>query len=123
MASPDNNDAIDRILTGYESAPWLRAVIQAVPIVGGSLDTLLSWRGVALNKQRVEEMFCQVSERLTILRLESLDTEFLGSEKFFEIFRACAEAVAKTSDGEKRKLVANYLAGTIHQAIITDLTA
>lgn len=113
---------VDRMLAWYEGQPWLRAVIQAIPFGGGSADTLLAWRALHLNKRRVEELFGSISERLSSVEESSLDEEFLQSEQFFDLFRNCADIVARTSSEYKRKHVADFLAGTIVRGQVHDLS-
>lgn len=111
---------IDRNLLWYESHPWIRAVLQAVPYAGGSLDTLLAWRAVYLNKQRAEELFDNISERLS--NVEGLSESFLRSEDFFELFRSCIEVAIRSASKYKRQYVADFLAGTIRQGRTDDLS-
>ena len=121
---------IDKLLVWYESQPWLRAIIQAVPFIpipyvnglGGSVDTLLAWRAVSLNKRRVDELFKNISDKLADIEESSLSKDFLQSEEFFDLLRNCAEIVARTSSEYKRKHVADFLAGTIKQGHIHDLS-
>ena len=114
--------SFDKIVQWYEKQPWLRAVVQAVPYAGGPADTLLAWRGVHVNQKRVMELFRHVNDRVSALEGSKLSHEFLGSGEFFEILRSCVEAAARAADTEKRKKVANYLAGTIERGTITDLS-
>lgn len=60
-----------------------------------------------------------VNQRLE--SLEQLNEEFLGSEEFFELFRRTAEIVAHSSSAQKRRLLADYLAGRVQGAGITDI--
>jgi hypothetical protein len=112
----------DKALLLYESQPWFRALVQAVPFVGGSADTMLAWRAVHLNKVRIDNLFNEVSQRLSQIEEAALNNEFIQSEEFFEILRSCAEAAARTASEYKRKRVADFLAGTIKTARIHDLS-
>src|SRR5215218_5843715 len=119
---PSGQGTVDRMLAWYESQPWLRAVIQAIPFGGGSADTLLAWRALHLNKRRVDELLANISERLSSVEESSLDEEFLRSEQFFDLLRSCADIVAKTSSEYKRKHVADFLAGTVVRGQVHDLS-
>lgn len=120
--APTDRGLVDRMLAWYESQPWLRAVIQAIPFGGGSADTLLAWRALNLNKRRVEELLVNISERLSSVEESSLDGEFLQSEQFFDLLRNCADIVARTSSEYKRKHVADFLTGTIVRGQVHDLS-
>ena len=114
--------SIDRALLLYESQPWFRALTQAIPYVGGSIDTILASRGVRLNKKRVNELLSNVSERLSTVEESSLNEAFLQSEEFFDLLRSCAETVARTDSEYKRNHVAAFLAGTIKHGATHDLS-
>ncbi len=109
---------LDSIVVWYEKATWLRALVQ-IPPGGGSVDVLLAGRAASLNQQRLDELIRGVNQRLE--SLEQLNEEFLGSEEFFELFRRTAEIVAHSSSAEKRRLLADYLAGRVQGAGITDI--
>ncbi len=113
---------IDKMLVLYESQPWMRAIVQAVPWAGGSVDTLLAWRAIYLNKQRVEELFSNISERLSNIEESTLNEDFLQSEEFFELLRSCIDVVSRTASEYKRNYVADFLAGTIKRSEIHDLS-
>ena len=116
------NNPIDRTLAWYEAQPWLRALVQTVPIGGGSVDTLPAWRGTQLDQQRVEELFKNVSEKLSRIEEGDLPQDVLQSEEYFEVFRTCAETAAHTASQSKRERVADFLAGTLLHGL-DDLTA
>jgi hypothetical protein len=104
---------IDQTLAWYEKQPWLRALVQTVPVGGGTIDTLLAWRGTHLNQQRIDELLKNVSVRLANVEEEKLDRDSLESEEFFEVFRTCAEIAARTASKSKRERLADFLAGTM----------
>lgn len=108
----------DSIVVWYEKATWLRALVQ-IPPGGGSVDVLLAGRSASLNQQRLDELIRGVNQRLELL--EHLNEKFLGSEEFFELFRRTAEIVAHSASAEKRRLLADYLAGRVQGAGITDI--
>lgn len=116
------NKLIDKMFVWYESQPWFRAVIQSIPIGGGSADTILAWRGTNINKQRIKELFDNVSEKLSSVEDSKLNKEFLKSDEFFDLLRDCAETATRSSNQQKRKYVADFLAGTIEQGCINDLS-
>lgn len=115
-------NAIDSALVWYQSQPWFRAVIQFIPFCGGPIDTVLASRADNLNKERVEELFSNVSKSLSKIEESSLNKVFLQSEEFFDLLRSCAETVARTVSEYKRNHVAAFLGGTIKQGQTHDLS-
>lgn len=113
---------VDQAMRWYERQPWLRAVVQAVPPVGGSLDTLLAWRGTALAQARFEEFVASVSARLGHLESASNRDRLLASEEFFELFATTVEAAVGSASSEKRARAAAFMAGTIRSAHLQDLS-
>jgi hypothetical protein len=103
---------LDRQLAWYENQGWLRAMVQMVPIGGGSIDSLLAWRGTHLNQVRVEELIKNLSDKLKDVG-DKLNEKTLQSEEFFEVFRTCAETAAHSCSESKRERVASFLAGTV----------
>ena len=113
---------IDKISESYELLPWVRAVVQAIPSVGGSLDVILSSRATKINHERFEKMVSDVDHCLTQLGSTAYITQFLATDEYFEIFRRCTEIVVRNSNENKRKIVAGFLARTISANLIDDLS-
>jgi hypothetical protein len=114
---PSIQHPIDQCLSWYENQPWLRALVQMVPLGGGSIDTLLAWRGTQLNQQRIDELLANISEKLSDIAEDRLRQETIQSEEFFDVFRTCAETAAHTASKSKRELLADFLAGTIRSGL------
>ena len=112
----------DAFLQWYDQQPWLRAIVQVIPGVGGSIDTLLAWRGSSTNQKRIGELLRNISDRLSGLEEASLPESFLESDEFFELFRTIAEVVARSANEKKRRTAADFLAGIIIRSTITDLS-
>lgn len=111
----------------YQDKVWIRAIIQRLPglwglNVFGLVDTYLASIGARKDRERVEELFRHVFTRLYRLEDSQQRVEFVRTEDFQEAYRTCIETVTRSASEEKRRLVANYLAGTIEQGTITDLT-
>jgi hypothetical protein len=63
--------------------------------------------------QRIEELFANVSERLSDLETDLSQDEELKSDNFLEVFRTCVETAAHTASEYKRQRVADFLAHAI----------
>lgn len=118
---PQKRDFI-ACMARYEKQPWLRAVIQFVPLLGGPADTLIAGLATAKNQERINELFQSVTEKVSALEDNCLNKIFLGSDEFFEILRTCLESVARCADAKKRQHVADFLTGTIKLGTISDLS-
>lgn len=125
---------IEESSLSYENRTQLRYLTQLAASLAGvagspisglllsQIDFLFSQKATKINENRIKELIDNVSERLNLIDESKLDKDFLASEHFFEIFRRCADIVARTVSDEKRKLVADYLSGVIQAATIEDIS-
>ncbi len=113
-------EGLDRSSSWYEKTTWVRALIQVVP-GGGSLDMLLARRGTELTQQRIENLIFDVDQRLSDV-VTSLNIDFVRSDQVFELFRTCAETVARSASEYKRGIVADFFAGTLRRGFVDDLS-
>ena len=56
--------AISKLQQRYVDVVTLRACVQAIPYIGGSLDTLLAGRATQIQLQRVEKFASDLAHRL-----------------------------------------------------------
>jgi len=103
---------LERLRDKYADSVVPRAMIQAVPILGGPLDTLLAGGGLA---KMLEDRFAQFLEMLRaeaerIIRTEAeLDAGFLESQDFAHLFMLAAHSATKARDRERARLYARLL--------------
>jgi len=103
-------DYITEASVAYIEKTKLRASIQAIPYVGGSLDTLLSGRGAKYQSERFENFIKDLTERLQ--RLEGLNI-IEPTEPLFDLMMQVFSEVIKTRSEEKRKYFANLVANQV----------
>jgi hypothetical protein len=115
-------DFPDELLTWYERAPWLRAVIQGVPLIGGSADTLFAWRGAVLAERRFLELIAEVSRRVAVIEGATPFSDELTDERFVELFKIATETATASASAAKRKRAAALLAGSIRSGQVNDLS-
>jgi hypothetical protein len=88
----------------------LRAKIQLVPYVGGSLDTLMSGLGARYQYQRLENFISELNKRLQKLEGASELTSIEPNEELFDFTMQVFDQVIRTRSEEKRKRFANLVA-------------
>ena len=98
-----------------------KSVAASVPIAA-SFSQALSEVESRLNKKRLESLILKIYERLSALEESALNKEFLQSEEFFDIFRACVEASFRTASDDKRNYIARFLGGVIERGNINVLS-
>ena len=64
----NSKDIIEKASSGYLEQTTLRAAVQAIPFVGGSLDTLISGKGAKIQRERLEIFLAEFSNRLETVR-------------------------------------------------------
>lgn len=88
----------------YQSQPIVQALVNAIPTVGGSLDTLLNTRAQQIAEERAKEFFDELSKD----SLE-LTEEIIQSEDFIHRWVITAKAAVNTRMREKIRLFARLL--------------
>ncbi len=114
----DIKHQIQQGLEIYSQRTVLRAVVNAIPWVGGSLDVVLSSGGQKIIEQRVCEIITRLKDDLELVKEVAIDREFLDTEAFFDLFRKALEASIKTRDDEKIKLYARILRNSLFKSVI-----
>jgi hypothetical protein len=105
----DKNErsAPDVLRECYSNLPVLRASFQAIPWLGGSIDTLIVGRTAQIQMARVEDYI-----RLLTLRMERVErvTANLNGEEFSDLVLSTFQEVARTRSAAKREHFAAILA-------------
>jgi hypothetical protein len=102
----------DEICEMYSKTPLLRAFINAIPYIGGSLDIVLSEQWNAIYERRVEDLLYQLSEDLKNLE-DKVDKEYITSEDFFDLAYKILQESVKTRLKEKRILFSKIIRDSI----------
>lgn len=98
--------AISKLQQGYADIVSLRASVQAIPYIGGSLDTLLVGRATQIHLERVEKFASDLAHRLAAV--ESTAAK-LNDEAFADLMLSTFEAVARTRSDQKRSRFAEII--------------
>lgn len=85
--------AISELRQRYVDIVSLRAAVQAIPYIGGSLDTLLAGRAAQIHLQRVEKFANELAQRLAAIESVSAN---LNDEAFADLMLSTFEKVART---------------------------
>jgi hypothetical protein len=90
---------ISKLRQRYADIVILRASVQAIPYIGGSLDTLLAGRAAQIHLERVEKFVNDLSHRLAAVESVSVN---LNDEAFADLMLSTFEQVARTRSDQKR---------------------
>lgn len=97
----------------YGDITALRALMQAIPYVGGSLDTLLSDSGQKIKWRRVEDFLQKLNERISRLEKEPEITNLAENENAYDLLSYGLEQAVKTRHEEKRQYFAAVISNQI----------
>ena len=103
----EEKSALEVVREMYVSLPELRAAIQLLPVVGGSIDTLIEGRLSQIQARRIEHLVACLSARLSGLEKTAAK---LHGEEFADLVQTTFEKAARTRSASKREHFANILA-------------
>jgi len=95
----------------YTRTGEVRALIAAIPILGGPIDALISTRGSALAERRMLSLLDDLRESMTLIDGDKVDRTYLGSEEFADLMMRALRAAAQTRDREQIRVYAAILVG------------
>ncbi len=105
-------NAIDKYSNSDASIP-LRAAIVAIPIIGSSIDTMITATGQQIAQKRWQTLFNSISEEIKNIDKSKIDFEYLKSEEFYDLIRESIELAFKTSDDEKLRYFSKIFVNAI----------
>lgn len=101
---------ISKLQQRYSDIVILRASVQAIPYIGGSLDTLLSGRAAQIHLERVEKFASDLAHRLAAVESAVAN---LNDEAFADLMLSTFEEVARTRSDQKRSRFAEIITNQI----------
>lgn len=104
----------------YGDMSGLRALIQAIPYVGGSFDTLLVDSGQKFKEQRIEGLITEINERLSKIE-KPLDPKAIqNSQEMYDMLIFAFEQSSRTRSEMKRNNFAKIITNQIIDPIDWD---
>jgi hypothetical protein len=101
---------ISKLQLRYADTLSLRASVQAIPYIGGSLDTLLAGRAAQIHLERVEKFTSDLAHRLTAVESAAAN---LNDEAFADLMLSTFEKVARTRSDQKRSRFAEIITNQV----------
>jgi hypothetical protein len=102
--------AVTRLSHRYAESFPLRAAHQAIPYVGGSIDTMLAGLGSRWQYQRLQAFVALVDQRLRAVEGSTSIPEVSPSEPLYDFVMHVFEHVVRTRSEEKRRAFAAIVA-------------
>lgn len=104
-----------KLLEKYEENHVIRAIINLVPNIGGSLDILLSSKGSLWREERIKKLLSDLDSRIGELENPEHLNKIAESEEFYDLIVQSLGSVAKTRHKEKIKCYSNILVNNLIQ--------
>jgi hypothetical protein len=100
-----------RAIERYSESPVFRALVTAIPYLGGSIDALFGQWGAEIAQRRFRVLLEELAKETARLDASKVDKAFLDSEEFVDLFTRAAREAARSRHREKVRLFARILAG------------
>lgn len=101
---------IGRFQQNYSDIVVLRMSIQAIPWIGGPLDTLLAGRATQIQLERVDKFAKELAQRMATVESSAVN---LNDEAFADLMFTTFERAARTRSEEKRSRFAEIIANQV----------
>lgn len=121
MSDKNELTFFQKLSNKYIDSSLLRALIQAVPYAGGSLDTLMSESGQKFKEQRIENLLGHLSKEIEKIGSKQPVPNNSNSEELYDMMLFALEKSTRTRSEEKRKRFAKILANQISSPIDWDV--
>lgn len=103
--------AISRGAEWYSSRPAIRALVVAIPSLGGAIDVALSTDAARTVEKRLTRFMEVLSEECDTLDEEKLDKTFVGSDDWTDAVLGTFQAATRAGSEEKLRIYARILIG------------
>lgn len=104
-----SKEIIEKASTTYTESTKIRAAVQAIPYLGGPLDTLLAGKGSKIQNERLQHFLGELSSRLDHLE----QAPIVDEDTLFDFAMEVIEKTVKTRSIEKRELFAKIMANQV----------
>ena len=100
---------LETLSESYTDKTIYRAIVQAIPTIGGPLDLLFSSKGEQIKQNRTQIFLEDLRERLSKIE-NQITINSSDDEVLFDVFTNILENVQKTRSKEKIKRFSNVVA-------------
>lgn len=97
----------------YESSSFLRALVNAIPYAGSSLDVLLSAKWANFHSKRVDDFITIMQAELAELQENSVRKDLLESAEFYDLVYRIAQDVISSRFVETRIAYARIIKSAV----------
>ncbi|MFT7899062.1 hypothetical protein VBY74_03670 [Tenacibaculum ascidiaceicola] len=118
-----NKTKIGNLLKKYSDNTLLRAGVNAIPYVGGTLDVLLTSGIQKKSHERFLIFLNELESQIKSIDENKLDYKYLKSEEFYDLFLQSSNLAVRTRLKEKIKVYARILTSSLISEFKNNLNA
>jgi hypothetical protein len=109
----------------YTDSLLLRLIIQNIPHIGNSLDTVLSEMGNKWREKRLQMLLQNLDEKIRTINIANAEIisqmqKKISTEDFYDLFIKCVQKTVLTRKEEKIKRFANILKNVLISGTLTE---
>lgn len=119
----NNKIKIVNLVNKYSNNKILRAGVNAIPYIGGSLDILLTSDIQRKSQERFLNFLNELESQIKKIDEKKIDNEFLKSEEFYDLFIQSSNLAVRTRLHEKTKAYAKILTSSLTSKFDTNINA
>jgi hypothetical protein len=93
--------SLSKVSEEYAEKTGLRALVNLIPNIGGSLDVLLTSKAQRLSQKRIETLLSELRKQLEEVEESKIDKTFLDSEDWYDLVLQAFEKAIRTRSVEK----------------------
>ena len=105
----DSGTRLQRLSEKYGDLTTIRVLLQAIPYVGGSLDTLLTDSGEKFRRDRTEKLLEYLADKISTLEGKVSIADIENNEQLYDLMMQAIQQSAKTRSEDKRRRFASIL--------------
>lgn len=108
---PSWKESLNTSLEVIAEEPVLRALLNMIPSVGGSLNELMAGKGQQIIEKRRDNLLRLLAEHLEAIEAEAIRKDYFETPEGFDLLIKALDSSRRTRSEHKRDLIARILAG------------
>lgn len=110
----ESQSKLESFLQKYSEQTLIRSAIAAIPYVGGALDILMTSKIQNKTLERFQYFVDNLKEQIGGLDKAKIDSAFLESDEFYDLFLQTSNLVTKTRLEEKIRAYSRILTSSLY---------
>jgi len=110
---PSFKESLNTSLEIISEEPVLRALLNAIPYVGGSLNELMAGKGQQMIEERRDNLLRLLTEHMEAIEVEAIRKDYFETPEGFDLLIKALDSSRRTRSEEKRDLIARILRGAV----------